>query len=81
MNSAFQWFLENPAIGIFFTVLWMLWVAVALAIICLQIYKHNEREELKEIMRKFDEENRERERKKNSFKPKPPENPDKTTAH
>jgi hypothetical protein len=54
----------------------MLWVAGTLGFICVQLFKHNEREELKKIMLKFEEEKRERERKANPFKSETPQNPD-----
>jgi uncharacterized membrane protein (DUF106 family) len=72
-NPALQWLMEHPGVGILITILWHLWVAVALAIICIQLYKHNEREELKRIMRQFDEETREREKKENPFKSEHPD--------
>ena len=68
LNPALQWLLEHPGISLTLTILWHPWVAIALGFICLQIYKHNEREELKKIMRQFDEERREREKKANPFK-------------
>jgi hypothetical protein len=54
----------------------MLWVAAALGFICVQLFKHNEREELKKIMRKFEDEKREREKKANPFKTETPQNHD-----
>ena len=77
LNPALRWLFEHPGVGLLFTILWMLWVAIALGFICLQIYKHNECEELKKIMRQFDVERQERERKANPFKSETLENTDK----
>jgi hypothetical protein len=76
VNPAFLWLLQHPGLGVFVTFLWMLWVAGALGFISIQLYKHNEREELRTIMRKFEEEKRERERKANPVKSEAPQNPD-----
>jgi predicted membrane protein len=76
VNPALQWLFEHPRMIILFTILWMLWVAAALAFICVQLFKHNEREELKKIMQKFEDEKQEREKKANPFKTETPQNQD-----
>ena len=78
LNPALQWLFQHPGVGMFFTILWMLWIAIALAIVCVQLCRFNEREELKKIMRQYDEERREREKKANPFKSELPEAPDKS---
>jgi hypothetical protein len=67
-NPAFQWLLEHPGLGLLFTIFWMLWVAGTLLFICIQLFKYNEREELKKITRQFDVERQERAQKANPFK-------------
>lgn len=68
MNPALQWLFEHPGADLFFTIFWMLWVAVALTIICIQLHGHNQREEKKEIMRRYDAERQERENRKNPLR-------------
>ena len=75
-NPALQWLMEHPGVPIIITVLWHLWVAVVLGYICIQLFKHNERDEQERIKRQFDEEKRERERKANPFKSETTQNPD-----
>jgi hypothetical protein len=77
MNPALLWLFEHPGVGLSFTIFWMFWIAVVLTIICMQLRRINEREELKKIMLQFDEERREREKKASRLKSELPANPDK----
>jgi len=62
-NPGLMWLAQHPGLVVLFTIFWMLWVASALGFICIQLFKHNEREELARITREFEEERREREKK------------------
>ena len=75
-NPALVWLAQHPGVVVFITILWMLWLASALGFICIQFYKHNAREELRDITRKFEDEKREREKKANQFKAEALQNPD-----
>jgi predicted membrane protein len=75
-NPGLQWLIEHPGVPIIITVLWHLWIAIALGYICIQLYKHNEREEQEKIKRQYNEEKREREIKANSFKSETTQIPD-----
>jgi hypothetical protein len=68
INPIAEWLIEHPGIGLLFTVLWLFWVAGALGFICFQLYKHNEREQLKETLQQILEEERQQERRANPFK-------------
>jgi len=64
-NPLLQWLFEHIGTCFFLTIVWYFWVAIALGYICFQLYKLNEREELRGMMRNFYEEQREREKKTN----------------
>jgi hypothetical protein len=39
---------EHPGVGLMIAAVWHLWVAAALAVICIELHAHNAREEKKE---------------------------------
>ena len=55
-----RFFLQYPSLGPTLGLLWALWVAFALAIICIELHAHNSREEQREFRRQFQDERKDR---------------------
>ena len=55
-----RFFLEYPGLVMTLGLLWGLWIAVALGIVCIELHAHNSREEKREFQRQFQDERKDR---------------------
>jgi hypothetical protein len=56
----FQFCAENPGLIFILTILWHLWIAIGLVIICIELHAHNSREEKREYRREFQDQRQDR---------------------
>ena len=56
----FRFYFEHPSLVMTLGLLWALWVALALAMICIELHAHNSREEKREFRRQLEDQRQDR---------------------